>query len=320
MSDRPGLFERTRLELRRRRYSRRTETAYLGWIRRFVDFHGRRHPRELTADQVSQFVTHLAVEGRVAASTQNQALAALLFLYRQVLQTPLRELPPAVRAKRPKRLPVVLSRDEARAVLSQLRGDPELVALLLYGGGLRLQEALRLRVQDVDFERHEIIVRAGKGDRDRRTMLPTTASDPLKAHLEGVRRLHRQDLQQGRGAVSLPDAIDRKLRGASHDWKWQWVFPARRYSIDPRTGQAARHHLYPESVQRAISRAGTLAGITKRVTCHTFRHSFATHLLEGGYDIRTVQELLGHRQVTTTMIYTHVLNKGGLGVRSPLDG
>jgi len=321
----PRLLERVALEARRRRLAPATERAYRDWVRRFVLFHGRRHPRELGAGEVAAFLGHLATERGVAAATQNQALAALLFLYRDVLGIDLGALPEATRARRPKRLPTVLSRAEARRLLEALRQGgraaqlPWLVASLLYGGGLRVKEALRLRVQDLDFDRFELTVRAGKGDRDRRTTLPATLVEPLREHLARVRELHAADLAAGRGDVALPHALAAKLPGAARDWAWQWVFPAPKLSTDPRTGRAARHHVYPERIQRAVRAAARRAGIAKRVTCHTLRHSFATHLLEAGYDIRTVQELLGHRQVSTTMVYTHVLNKGGLGVRSPLD-
>lgn len=315
----PRLLDRVSLEARRRRLARRTELAYRAWVRRFVLFHGKRHAAEMGEVEVAAFLTHLAVELHVSASTQNQALAALLFLYREVLHQELGELPAATRARRPKRLPVVLSREEAKRLLGQLEGIEKLVALLLYGGGLRLHEALRLRVQDLDFERHELTVRSGKGDRDRRTMLPGAAVEPLRGHLERVRRLHAQDLAAGQGRVELPHALARKLPNAPAEWVWQWVFPSARFSCDPRSGEIRRHHLHPDRVQRAIGAAARRAGLAKRATCHTLRHSFATHLLEAGYDIRTVQELLGHRQVTTTMVYTHVLNRGGLGVRSPLD-
>lgn len=321
----PRLLERVALEARRRRLAPATERAYRDWVRRFVLFHGRRHPRELGAGEVAAFLGHLATERGVAAATQNQALAALLFLYRDVLGIDLGALPEATRARRPKRLPTVLSRAEARRLLEALRQGgraaqlPWLVASLLYGGGLRVKEALRLRVQDLDFDRFELTVRAGKGDRDRRTTLPATLVEPLREHLARVRELHAADLAAGRGDVALPHALATKLPGAARDWAWQWVFPAPKLSTDPRTGRAARHHVYPERIQRAVRAAAQRAGIAKRVTCHTLRHSFATHLLEAGYDIRTVQELLGHRQVSTTMVYTHVLNKGGLGVRSPLD-
>lgn len=321
----PGLLARVVLEARRRRLALATERAYRDWVRRYVLFHGRRHPRELGAADVAAFLSHLATERKVAASTQNQALAALLFLYRDVLAIDLGELPEATRARRPKRLPTVLSRSEARRLLEAMRQSgrealvPWLVASLLYGGGLRLKEALRLRVQDLDFDRHELTVRSGKGDRDRRTMLPATLVEPLRAYLVRVRKLHMADLAAGRGDVALPTALERKLPGAAKEWVWQWVFPAPKFSTDPYSRAPRRHHLHPDRLQRAVRAAARAAAISKRVTCHTLRHSFATHLLEAGYDIRTVQELLGHRQVTTTMVYTHVLNKGGLGVRSPLD-
>ena len=317
-----GLLARVAWEARRRRLSRRTELAYLHWIRRYLAHQRRRHPRELGAAEVAAFLSHLAVQERVSASTQNQALAALLFLYGQVLGIDLGPLPEAVRARRPKRLPTVLSREEARRLLAALPAGGAGVGLavrLLYGAGLRLHEALRLRVQDLDFDRHELTVRGGKGDKDRRAILPATLEGGLRAHLERARRLHRQDLAQGLGEVALPEALARKLPGASKSWPWQWVFPAPKLSIDPRSAARFRHHLHPQRIQHAVAAAANAAGITKRVTCHTLRHSFATHVLEAGYDIRTVQELLGHSKVTTTMIYTHVLNRGGLGVKSPLD-
>ena len=318
----PRLLDRLSFEVRRRRLSRRTEKAYRGWVRRYVLFNFKCHPADLGAEAVSAFLAHLAVEEQVAAATQNQALAALLFLYRNVLGIELGALPATMRSHRPVKLPTVLSRDEARRLLAAMgEGLVGTVARLLYGSGLRLLEALRLRVQDLDFDRHELTVRAGKGGKDRRTPLPGSLVEPLRQQLHAARVLHEQDLREGHGEVDLPDALARKLPGAARDWAWQWVFPAPRWSLDPRSasGRPRRHHLHPQRIQRAIAVAARRAGIDKHVTCHTLRHSFATHLLEGGYDIRTVQELLGHSQVNTTMIYTHVLNKGGRGVRSPID-
>ena len=315
----PRLLVRVRAAIRTRHYSRRTEDAYIHWIRRFVRFHGMRHPAGLGERDVARFLTSLAVDGGVSASTQNQALSALLFLYDAVLGRPLGFCDGLVRAKGSKRLPVVLTRDEVRAVLGATRGTPALVAALLYGSGLRLLEALQLRVKDVDFGRREIVVRGGKGDRDRVTMLPEVIVAPLGRHLEAVRASHQRDLARGAGRVELPGGIDRKYPRASAEWRWQWVFPATREYVDPATGERRHHHLHETVVQRAVRDAVQRAGITKRATCHSLRHSFATHLLEDGYDIRTVQELLGHRDVSTTMIYTHVLNRGGRGVRSPAD-
>ncbi len=313
------LLERVRREARLRRLSLRTESAYLGWIRRFIFYFDRRHPRELGVDEISIYLTDLAVDHAVSPSTQNQALAAILFLYREVLRVDLGAIPDVVRATRPKKLPTVLSRQEMRLLLAELEGQAALVATLLYGGGLRLLEALRLRIQDVDFDRWEIVVREGKGAKDRRTMLPQSIAPALRAHIGRTKSLHRQDLQSGQGRVWLPNALDRKLPNAAAEWGLQWIFPAAKFSVDPRSGSTRRHHVAPEKVQRAVTAAARKAKLTKRVSCHTLRHSFATHLLEAGYDIRTVQELLGHSQVSTTMIYTHVLNRGGLGVRSPLD-
>jgi integron integrase len=290
------------------------------WIRRFILFHGKRHPRELGPDAITQFLNDLAVRKGVAASTQNQALNALVFLYRRVLDRDVPELDALVRARRPARLPVVLSQAEVRALLSRLDGVPRLVAGLLYGSGLRLLEALTLRIKDLDFEAREIRVRQAKGRRDRVTTLPESLIPSLQRHLEQVRELHARDLAIGFGEIELPDALARKYPRASREWGWQWVFPARSRYVDPRTGSERRHHLHETAVQRAVARAVRLAGIVKPASCHTLRHSFATHLLARGYDIRTVQELLGHRDVKTTMVYTHVLNKSGLGVRSPLDG
>jgi len=314
------LLDAVRLRLRARHYSLRTEEAYVGWIRRFVVFHGKRHPRELGEPEINAFLTHLAVKDRVAASTQTQALAALLFLYRHVLEIPFPKLETLIRAKRPRRLPVVLTREEVRSVLDHLHGAPKIVATLLYGGGFRLLEALRLRVKDVDFARAQVTVRDGKGGKDRVTMLPQAVREPVLAHLAVVRELHRADLAAGFGAVFMPDALDRKYPGASKEWGWQWVFPAGGIGRDPRSGQAHRHHLHESVIQKAVKQAVRDAGIDKPASCHTLRHSFATHLLESGYDIRTIQDLLGHKDVSTTMIYTHVLNRGGVrGVRSPAD-
>jgi len=316
----PGLLDRVRQGLRARHYSRRTEQAYAAWIKRFVEFHGSRDPAQMGEREVNEFLTHLAVSGRVAAATQNQALAALLFLYDSVLHRPLGRVEEVVRARRPRRVPVVLTREEVRAVLDGLDGIPRLVCALLYGSGLRLLECLRLRVKDLDFQRNEITIRDGKGGKDRVTMLPATAKAPLQAHLEKVRSRHESDLALGLGWAPLPDALTRKYPGADRQWAWQWVFPASSHYADSRTGVRHRHHLHESVVQRTVKEAVRRAGLTKPASCHTFRHSFATHLLEDGYDIRTVQELLGHKDVKTTMIYTHVLNCGGKGVRSPMDG
>ncbi|HUL03446.1 MAG TPA: integron integrase [Gemmatimonadales bacterium] len=312
------LLDRVRELLRLRHYSSRTERAYLHWIRRYIDFHGRRHPATLAAADVSRFLSSLAIDRRVSAATQNQALAALLFLYREVLGTPV-GLEGVVHAKQSARLPVVLSRAEVRAVLGRMRGTSRLVATLLYGTGVRLLEGLALRVKDIDFGRSEIVVRGGKGDRDRVTMLPGSLRTPLERHLEQMRRLHDHDLAEGAGYVVLPHALGRKYPAAGREWGWQWVFPATRPYVDRATGERRRHHLHQTVIQRAFREAVQASRVPKRASCHTLRHSFATHLLEAGYDIRTVQELLGHRDVRTTMIYTHVLNRGGFGVRSPAD-
>lgn len=311
-----GMFRR---QMRLRRLSPRTEEAYVAWVKRFVKFHGMRHPQALGEAEVTAFLTHLAVEARVSASTQNQALAALLFLYRAVLRTPLPSLNGVVPARRPSRLPSVLTREEVRQVASEIGGVPHLVVLLLYGAGLRLMEALTLRVKDLDLEQAMITVRGGKGDKDRVTVLPRSAVAPLAAHLREVSEQHRSDVRAGHGAVALPNALARKIPGAERAWAWQWVFPATRPYHDSATGAVRRHHLHETVIQRAVIEAARRAGISKRVTCHTFRHSFATHLLEDGYDIRTIQELLGHRDVRTTMIYTHVLNRGGRSANSPAD-
>ncbi len=318
-SQAPKLLDQVRGKIRLKHYSIRTEQAYVDWIKRFILHFGKRHPRELGAADVEAFLTHLAVAGNVAASTQNQAKSALLFLYREVLEAELPWLDNVERARAPKRLPVVLTRDEVHAVLSRLSGTHWLIASLLYGAGLRIMEALRLRVKDVEFSRNEILVRDGKGFKDRVTMLPAALAVPLADHLKRVKALHEQDLTAGRGAVYLPYALERKYPGSARDWGWQYVFPSANLAEDPRTGIERRHHLQDQAVQRAMRQAVRDAGVNKPATPHTLRHSFATHLLEGGYDIRTVQELLGHADVSTTMIYTHVLNKGGRGVTSPLD-
>ena len=315
----PRLLDRVREAIRARHYSRRTEKAYVAWIRRYILFHGKRHPLEMGGPDVTRFLTALAVEGHVAGSTQNQALSALLFLYREVLAQELPWLDDIVRAKRTARLPVVLTRDEVRTVIRQLRGVHRLMAILLYGAGLRLLEAARVRVNDVDFARNQIMVRGGKGDKDRATPLPAVVIADLVKHLEGVKRQHEADLRHGAGWVELPWALARKYPNAGREWAWQWVFPATRVYVDRETGQRRRHHLHESVLQRAAREAVRRAEIPKPATCHTLRHSFATHLLEAGRDIRTEQELLGHRDVSTTQIYTHVLNQGPAGVQSPAD-
>ena len=305
--------------IRARHYSRRTEEAYVHWIRRYILFHRKQHPSTLGASHVTAFLTSLAVDHAVAASTQNQALSGVLFLYRDVLHLELGAIEHAPRAKVPGRAPVVLSVDEVRRVLRQLTGTAWLAASFLYGAGLRLQECLELRVKDLDFDRREVTVRRGKGQKDRRVMLPDVIGQPLREHLRIVEKQHAVDVAAGIGRVVLPDALDRKFPNAATEWRWQFVFPAGRVCRDARFGPPSRYHVHESVIQRAVTEAARRSGVTKRVTCHTFRHSFATHLLEAGYDIRTVQELLGHADVTTTMIYTHVLNRGGLGVRSPMD-
>jgi integron integrase len=315
----PRLLDRVRAACRVRHFSIRTEDCYADWVKRYVLFHRKRHPLEMGAVEINQFLTDLAVNGHVSASTQNQAFSAVLFLYRHVLEVDPGVIAGVVRANRPKRLPVVLTRDEVRAVLAELSGTYRLIGLLMYGSGMRLLECLRLRVKDLDFDRGELMVRHGKGGNDRRTILPSTLKAELREHLVRVRTLHAADLAKGLGRVYLPDALDRKLPGAAAEWSWQFVFPAAVMSRDPRSGEVRRHHAHEGSVSRAVTAAVRASRITKRATSHSFRHSFATHLLEDGYDIRTVQELLGHADVSTTMIYTHVLNVGGAGVKSPLD-
>ena len=319
MANPPRLLDQVREKLRVKHYAIRTEQTYVDWIRRYIMFHDKRHPKDLGAADVEAFLTHLAVAGKVAASTQNQAKSALLFLYREVLEIELPWLDKVTQAKAPKRLPVVLTVNETRLVLSQLKGTHALIAGLLYGAGMRLMEAVRLRVKDIEFARHEVLVREGKGDKDRVTMLPEAIIPALKLHLAKVKALHDEDLALGFGEVYLPFALDRKYPAAGREWGWQYVFPSRNLSLDPRSGKTRRHHIDEKGVQRAMKQAVRDAGLTKPATPHTLRHSFATHLLQSGYDIRTVQELLGHSDVATTMIYTHVLNRGGQGVVSPID-
>jgi integron integrase len=319
MAERPSLLEQVRRCLRLKHYSIRTERAYVDWIKRFILFHGKRHPVEMGADEIRRFLSHLATDRAVAASTQNQALSALLFLYRDVLGVELPYVEGIERAKRPSRVPVVLTREEAEHVLSRMSSAYRLMAGLLYGSGLRLMECVRLRVKDIDFGYRQVTVRDGKGEKDRRTVLPESLAGPLGRHLERVRLTHDEDLRAGYGRVYLPYALERKYQNAAAEWVWQWAFPASKLSRDPRSGEVRRHHASEDMLQSAVKKAAGAAGVEKRVSCHTFRHSFATHLLESGYDIRTVQELLGHTSVETTQIYTHVLNKGGRGVKSPLD-
>jgi integron integrase len=313
------LLDQVRDVIRLKHYSIRTEETYVTWIRRFILFHKKRHPSEMGKQEISEFLTHLAVQERVAASTQNQALNAIVFLYRAVLKRDLGEIRGIQWAKRPARLPVVFTREEAKAVLDHLEGTKWLMASLLYGSGLRLMECLRLRVKDIDFIYRRIAVRDAKGDQDRVTILSDALIEPLHSHLKRVRALHKKDLEDGFGEVYLPYALERKYRNASRQWGWQYVFPSSRRSRDPRTRVIRRHHIAETVLQRAVRTAVRASNMVKPGSCHTFRHSFATHLLEAGYDIRTVQELLGHKDVSTTMIYTHVIKKGGMGVQSPLD-
>jgi len=315
----PKLLDQVRARIRVKHYSIRTETQYVHWIRRFILFHGKRHPREMGAPEVEAFLTALAVRGGVAAATQNQALSALLFLYREVLEIQLPWLDSVTRAKPSRRLPVVLTPAEVRAVLGRMEGVYGLMGRLLYGTGMRLMECVRLRVKDVDFGRNEILIRDGKGGKDRVTMLPAALALPLTEHLQRRRLIHEDDLAAGKAGVWLPDALAKKYPHAETEWAWQFVFCSGSHSIDPRSGEVRRHHIDEKLLQRAMKRAVAAARLAKLATPHTLRHSFATHLLESGQDIRTVQELLGHSDVSTTMIYTHVLNKGGRGVTSPLD-
>lgn len=315
----PRLLDEVRDRLRLKHYSLRTEQSYVDWIKRYIWFHDKRHPLDLGPREVEAFLTDLAVVRKVSASTQNQALAALLFLYKQVLGIDLPWLDDVVRAKKPQRLPVVLTVTEVQRLLAHLDGSHGLMARLLYGTGMRLMECVRLRVKDVNFERNEIIVRDGKGGKDRVTMLPASLAGPLREHLKRVRMLFEQDRAEDAPGVYLPDALEKKYPNAGKEWGWFWVFPSRSIATDPRTGIVRRHHAHEQALQRAIKKAVSAAGIAKPASTHTLRHSFATHLLQSGYDIRTVQELLGHSDVSTTMIYTHVLNRGGRGVESPLD-
>jgi integron integrase len=318
-SAKPKLLDQVRQAIRTRHYSYMTEKAYVGWIKRFIFFHHKRHPVEMGEAEIAQFLSSLASDAHVSASTQNQALNALLFLYREILKKDIGYVNGVVRAKRPHRLPVVLTRQEVRSILGSLDGSDWIMAMLLYGAGLRLMECLRLRVKDIDFTSNQIVVRAGKGDKDRHTMLPAAVKEPLAKHLDGIKRLHQRDLERGLGRVTLPNALERKYPNAGKELGWQWVFPATSHFTDKVTGERRRHHLHESVLQKAVKEAVQKAGVSKPASPHTFRHSFATHLLEDGYDIRTVQELLGHKDVTTTMIYTHVLNRGGKGVFSPAD-
>jgi integron integrase len=315
----PKLLDRVRQTIRAKHYSRRTESAYVDWIRRYILFHQKRHPSEMGAPEIAAFLTWLATNRRVSASTQNQSLSALLFLYRDVLHIEIASIENVPRARMPVRVPVVLSRDEVARIMKHLHGVTWIMVTLLYGSGLRLHECLELRVKDIDVERRQIVIRRGKGQKDRPTVLPAAVVEPLARHLESVKRQHEADLARGLGRVVLPFALDRKYPNAPTEWGWQFVFPASRVCTDPRWGPPTRFHLHESVVQKAVAHAARQAAIAKRVGPHTFRHSFATHLLEDGYDIRTVQELLGHADVSTTMVYTHVLNRGPLGVRSPVD-
>ena len=313
------LLDQVRHVIRKKHYSIRTEQAYTNWIKKFILFNNKRHPKDMGEKEISQYISYLAVKRNVAASTQNQALNAVVFLYKQVLNRDLGDFGNMQRAKRPKNLPTVLTKDEANLVLTVMSGTHALMAKLLYGCGLRLMECLRLRVKDIEFDSNQIIVRDGKGQKDRVTMLPEQLKTQLIEHLKRVRVLHEKDLKCGFGEVYLPYALSRKYPNAAKEWYWQYVFPSKKISRDPRSGKYRRHHANETALQRAVRNAARSVGISKPVSPHTFRHSFATHLLEAGYDIRTVQDLLGHSDVSTTMIYTHVLNKGGMGVKSPLD-
>jgi len=315
----PKLLDQVRHALRTKHYAMKTEQAYVHWIKRYILFHNKRHPKEMGGKEINQFLSHLAVKEKIAASTQNQALCAIIFLYKHILKIDPGELGDVIWSKKPKRLPVVFTREEVKAVLIQLAGRNGIMANLLYGAGLRLVECLRLRVKDIDFGYNQILVRNGKGEKDRVTMLPEIVKNPLNQHLRKVKIQHENDLKKGFGTVYLPYALDRKYPNANREWSWQYTFPASKISTDPHTGIKRRHHLDESVLQKAVKQAIRKTGITKHAGCHTFRHSFATHLLEDGYDIRTVQELLGHNDIRTTMIYLHVMNKGALAVKSPVD-
>jgi len=315
----PRLLDQVRNVIRCKHYSIRTEQSYVDWIKRYIYFHKKQHPKDMGERQISEFLTHLAVERKVASATQNQALCALVFLYREVLKKEIGEFENLIRAKKPQKLPVVFTREEVRQILLQLSGVTWLMGQIIYGAGLRIMECVRLRVKDVDFGYGQIVVRDGKGMKDRVTMLPELIVEELQRHLLKAKKIHEIDLKAGFGAVYLPYALERKYKNANRSWSWQYIFPATRRSIDPRSGIERRHHISETVPQRAVRKAIRNCGLTKAGSCHTLRHSFATHLLEAGYDIRTVQELLGHKDVSTTMIYTHVLNKGGKGVQSPGD-
>src|SRR5216117_692046 len=319
LANKPKLLDQVRDVIRRRHYSVCTEQAYIDWIKRFIIYHNKRHPAEMAEEEVAQFLTHLARDRDVAPCTQNQALSALLFLYKEVLKQEIGWLEKVERAKKPPKLLVVLSRTEVKRIFAHLHGVPKLMAGLLYGSGLRLMECVRLRVKDIDFELAQITVRDAKGGKDRISMLPLNLSEPLQRHLVRVKAQHEQDLEDGFGSVHLPFALSRKFPNAAREWAWQYVFPSSRISLDPRSGKKQRHHIAEGILQSALKTAIHASGIVKRANCHSLRHSFATHLLQRGYDIRTVQELLGHKDVSTTMIHTHVLNKPGLGLKSPLD-
>ncbi len=314
------LLDQYRDALRIKHYSPRTEGTYVQWVRNYILFHNKRHPKEMGIPEIGQYLTHLATNQQVAASTQNQAFSAILFLYRHILNIQLDELQLAeLRPQRAKTVPIVLSKDEVKRLIANLSGTNKLIAQVMYGGGLRVMECMRLRVKDIDFENHQVIVRDGKGENDRFTILPDSLISPLQLHLRYVKSLHEKDLADGHGSVYLPNALERKYKNADKDWIWQYLFPAAEISTDKRTGIIRRHHIHETIIQRSIKEAARRAGINKHVTPHTLRHSFATHLLQNGYDIRTIQELLGHKDVKTTMIYTHVLQRGGLAVKSPLD-